>query len=104
MTWSLLNHHLADSVITLLDQANEGNENREAMEHRAMSREQAANIIHAVLWAYSSRSSDFAGAYAMRAFQHSVGEKLTDWLVKSFEFDARVASHHVATTPAEPGS
>lgn len=92
MTWSLLNGYLASSVTALLDQANEGNTDRPDMENRAMAREQAEKIIHSVLWAYSSRSSDFAGAYAMDTFKASVGRDLAKWLVGAFEFDDKCAA------------
>ena len=96
MAWSLLNAQIAPSVTALLDEIDKGNEGRPDMENRAMPRERAESIIHACLWAYSSRSSDFAGAYAMDAFANSVGKDLATWVVGLLEFNEKAAASSAA--------
>ena len=91
MTWSLLNGVLAPDVKSILDKIDEGNEGRPDMDNRAMPREKAECIIHACLWAYSCRSGDFAGAYAMEAFRKSVGRETAEWIVRMDDFDKKGA-------------
>lgn len=61
MAWSLMNHMIADKVNALLD---EQKDVYPPEVKRFYSREQAAAIIHAVLWGYGVREDSTAGCYA----------------------------------------
>ena len=61
MTWSLLNYESAEDVNALLDKVKDY---YPPDVKRAMTREKAASIIHACLWAYAAREDSLAGAYA----------------------------------------
>lgn len=78
MAWSLLNAMLAGKVEALLTDPNV-RQNVEDGE-RAMSKQTAENLIHAVLWAYSSRSGSTASAYAMNNLFETLG--LETWTYK----------------------
>ena len=96
MVWSLLNSVIADDVTALIDKANVGNESRQDMEHRALSREQTQSIIHAALWANASRASDTAACYALDALRSAIGRDLAKWCVAMFEAED-------AASPLTPG-
>jgi hypothetical protein len=51
--------------------------------------ERAESIIHAVLWAYASRSSDTAAMYAMDALRNSLGKDIVVWCADMLKFDAK---------------
>lgn len=72
MAWSLLNSMLAERVNAILDEAGQhyGPE-----QERAMSRDKASQVIHAALWAHSSRIDGTAGAYAHLNLFHALGLK-----------------------------
>lgn len=72
MTWSLLNHIIADKVTELLDGAKD---NYPPEVKRFYSREQAASIIHAALWGYGVREDSTAGAYAASNLFEAIGIK-----------------------------
>ncbi len=74
MTWSLLNTMVAASVESLLTQEPVRQDLRD--DERMMSRDEALRIIHATLWAYSSRGGDFSGAYAMSALADALKEHI----------------------------
>lgn len=74
MTWSLLNSMVAKSVESLLMQEPVRQDLRD--DERMMSRDEALRIIHATLWAYSSRGGDFSGAYAMSALADALKDRL----------------------------
>lgn len=74
MTWSLLNTMVAASVEALLTQEPVRQDLRD--DERMMPREEALRIIHATLWAYSSRGGDFSGAYAISALADALKERL----------------------------
>lgn len=64
MSWSLLNNVMAEKVEALLNDEHI----RQSLDdgQRALSREEALAVIHAALWAYSSRQGSTASAYAMK--------------------------------------
>jgi hypothetical protein len=77
MTWSLLNHMVADKVSELLD----GQRDAYPPEvTRFFPREKAAGIIHAALWGYAVRDDSTAGCYAFSALMDTLG-------IKSWVFD-----------------
>lgn len=80
MTWSLLNHLVADKVNELLD----ANATYGPEVERFYSRNQAAAIIHAALWGYGVRSDSTAGAYAAMNMFEALG-------IKAWSFDAEEA-------------
>lgn len=72
MAWSLLNHMIADKVNALLD------EQKDAYPpevKRFYSREQAAAIIHAVLWGHAVREDSTAACYAATNLFDALGLK-----------------------------
>lgn len=64
MTASLLNAMMAHDIEKLLT---DEHISTYADDERALRKETASAIIHAVLWAYSSRSGSFASCYAFEA-------------------------------------
>jgi hypothetical protein len=74
MTWSLLNSMVAERVEAFLTQEPIRQDLRD--DERMMCRDQALRTIHAVLWAYSSRASDFSGCYAMTALAEALKDRL----------------------------
>lgn len=88
MVWSLLNATLAEDVEKLL--ANPALREDAPDLVRAMSKDQAASVIHAALWAYSCRSDSFAACYAMDALYNALG--LATWTFKpASQADGEVA-------------
>jgi hypothetical protein len=75
---SLLNLVLAEDVDKLLQHPTLREDSADL--ERAMSKDKAAEIIHAVLWAYSSRAGSFASAYAFDALFEAIG--LESWVFK----------------------
>ena len=97
MAVSLLNVLSNDRVQELLNHIDEGNEGREDMERRAMSRETASSIIHACLWAYSARPTDTAGGYAWLSLWEALGINIFEsTIVKATPRDC--AGHGTAST------
>lgn len=78
MSWSLLNVMLAEKVETLLSDPNV--RQNVADDERALTKAQAENLIHAVLWAHSSRAGSTASAYAMHNLFETLG--LETWTFK----------------------
>lgn len=74
MTFSLLNAMVAERVEALLTQEPVRQDLRD--DERMMPHDQALRVIHATLWAYSSRGSDFAGCYAMSALADALADRL----------------------------
>lgn len=83
MAWSLLNHMIAEKVDALLDEAGQNYGPEQA---RALDRDVAAAVIHAALWAHSSRVDGTAGAYAMHNLFMAL--KLKNWTFDDEEADA----------------
>ena len=83
MAWSLFNALIAEQVNALLDEA--GKDYGPEVE-RFMSRDQAASVIHAALWAHGSRASSTAGVYAMMNLFEAIG--LKNWTFDADEADA----------------
>jgi hypothetical protein len=83
MTWSLMNHMIADKVGALLDEQKDvyGPE-----VERFFSREKAAAIIHAAIWGYGVRADSTAGAYAAMNLFDALG--LKGWTFDQQEADA----------------
>lgn len=81
MSWSLLNIMLAGKVESLLTDKNVRQNVKD--DERALTKAQAENLIHAVLWAYSSRAGSTASAYAMRNLFDTLG--LETWTFKPQE-------------------
>lgn len=75
---SLLNLVIDEDVQNLLDHPTIREDSADL--ERAISKERAAEIIHAVLWAYSSRAGSFASAYALTAMFDAIG--LESWTYK----------------------
>lgn len=78
MSWSLLNVMLAEKVESLLSDPNI-RQNVEDGE-RALTKAQAENLIHSILWAHSSRAGSTASAYAMSNLFDTLG--LETWTFK----------------------
>jgi len=78
MSWSLLNNVMAEKVEALLNDEHI----RQSLEdgQRALPREEALAVIHAALWAYSSRKGSTASAYAMTNMYEALG--LETWTFK----------------------
>jgi len=74
MTWSLLNAMVAKRVEELLTQEPVRQDLRD--DERMMPRDEALRIIHATLWAYSSRGGDFSGCYALSALADALKDRL----------------------------
>lgn len=105
MAWSLLNHMIADKVEALLKEqdAAYGPEVR-----RFYSREQAASIIHAVLWGYGVRDDSTAGVYAAHNLFTALGlkwqcfdEQSAEWARNSYNANLR-ARHARDDAASEP--
>jgi len=88
MAWSMLNLHYAETIKNLLDDIEKSNEGRPEFTP-SIPREQVESIIHALIWAMSSRSSDFASAYAFDALANAIGIDLANWIIKKHEFDQK---------------
>lgn len=82
MSWSLLNHSIADKVSELIDAHKD---DYPPEEPRFFSREQALAIIHAAIWGYSVRASSTAGCYAATNLYEALG-------LKWWTFDAEEAA------------
>jgi hypothetical protein len=103
MAWSLLNHMIADKVNELLD----GQKDSYPPEvKRFYSREQAAAIIHAVLWGHASREDSTAACYAAMNLFDALG--LKQWTFDEDEAAAfqelrqkRLREKYAALSPAE---
>ena len=78
MSWSLLNGMLAADVEKLL--SNEALREDSPDLQRAISKDTAMAVIHAALWAYSSRAGSTASAYAMSHLYDALG--LETWTFK----------------------
>ncbi len=78
MTWSLLNVTMAEKVEALLTDPAIREDAPDLV--RAMDKGTALSVIHAVLWAYSSRSGSFASCYAYDALYNALG--LETWTFK----------------------
>lgn len=74
MTHSLLNEVVAQRVEDFLTSEPIRQDLRD--DERMMTREQALRVIHATLWAYSSRACDFSGCYAMSALADALKDRL----------------------------
>lgn len=74
MTFSLLNVAMAERIEALLTQEPIRQDLRD--DERMMCRAQALAVIHSVVWAYSSRGSDFSGCYAMSALADALKDRL----------------------------
>lgn len=72
MAWSLLNHMIADKVNDLLDTQKDAYGPEET---RFFSRETAAAIIHAAVWAHGCRESSTAAVYAASNLFNALGLK-----------------------------
>lgn len=72
MSWSLMNHIIAEKVDSLV----EGQTKSYAPEvERSMSREICLSVIHAALWAHGARGDSMAGAYAHLNLYNALGLK-----------------------------
>lgn len=74
MTFSLLNQIVAKQVEDFLTSEPIRQDLRD--DERMMGREEALRIIHATLWAYSSRGGDFSGCYALSALADALKDRL----------------------------
>jgi hypothetical protein len=94
MAWSLLNHMVADKVEELL-KAHDDDYPPDVK--RWYTREQAAAIIHAAIWAYSVREGSTAGCYAASNLFDALGlkwqcfdEKTAEWAQNAYTANLRV--------------
>jgi len=78
VSWSLLNVMLAEKVEALLTDPNVRQNVTD--DERALTKAQAESLIHAVLWAYSSRAGSTASAYAMNNLFETL--RLETWTFK----------------------
>jgi hypothetical protein len=74
MTFSLLNAVVAKQVEALLDAEPVRQDLRD--DERMMARDEALRIIHATIWAYSSRGGDFSGCYALSALADALKDRM----------------------------
>lgn len=78
MSWSLLNAVMAKDVEEIL--ASEHLRPELTDDERAMKKEECLAVIHAALWAYSSRAGSTASAYAFSNLYDALG--LESWKFK----------------------
>ncbi len=78
MNWSLFNGEIATAVTALLDHKAVRHDLMD--EERAMKREQCLAVIHAALWAYTSRAGSTASAYAFQNLYDALG--IESWTFK----------------------
>lgn len=105
MATPLLHYHTHDPVIALLD-AVDAMGTSAPDDDRFYSREKAAALIQAVLWAYGSRKSSTAGAMAAMEMFHALGLKTWTFDEKEAQIfqNARNATARVAMADAAPVS
>ena len=81
MSWSQMNHRIADQIEALLDTQKDAYPSDVA---RFYSRDTAAALIHAAIWGYSVRADSTAGVYAAGNIFEALG-------LKAWSFDAEEA-------------
>lgn len=86
MSWSQMNHRIAEQVDALLDTQKDAYPPDVA---RFYSRDTAAALIHAAIWGYSVRADSTAGVYAAENLFEALG-------LKAWSFDAEEAKEFQA--------
>jgi hypothetical protein len=89
VTWSILNAMMHSKIEALF--ADEALRADERGLVRAMSKDDAMSVIHAALWAYSSRAGSTASAYAFINIYDALG--LETWTFKKNQAESATEQH-----------